>query len=294
MSTKIHHGYRLAEGVDPFAFITTARAALDPVRDGLDAALLANGAARLIDVADMAGQPRPENPIAQAYTDHLDAQDKLGPTRRGHDPHRCELAFGLDPATGRHGVLLYADSPAMTRAFEALPDVEKYGYWNNTERPDGVSAAQWQDRSDFWDRILPDRCPPVETTLSWQLRGTHDIGLMNLATRRDDGTVHPLLLEHLPSKETRARARAEVAVSSAGPRDREFRMSDFIRFMRTDDYPEVVAAIADVLVELDGPALLGAGHDEQLETEPALDETTRARIAELAEAAYQRIAASDD
>jgi len=290
MSIKIHHGYRLAEDIDPFTFITAAREVLDPVRDGLDAALLATGAARLIDVADLSGKPRPESPVAQSYADHLSDQDKLGPARRGHDPHRCELAFGRDPFTGRHGVLLYADSPAMTEAFEALSDVEEYGYWNNTDRPDGVSAAQWQDRSDFWGRTLPGHRPPVETTLSWSLRGTNDIGMMWLAQTQDDGDVHPLLIEHLPSKETRARGRAQTAVTSAGPRDREFRTSDFIRFMHTDDYPEVVAAIADALADLDGPTVLGAGHDEQTQTVSALDEATRARIDELAEAAHQRIA----
>lgn len=294
MSTKIHHGYRLAEGTDPFAFITTARAALDPVRDGLDAALLATGAARLIDVADLSGKPRPESPVAAAYTDHLDSQDKLGPTRRGHDPHRCELSIGLDPGTGRHGVLLYADSSTMTDAFEALAGVEAYGYWNNTDRPDDVTPAQWQARSDFWDRLLPDHRPPAGAMLSWTLRGAHDIGMMLLAQTQDDGAVHPLLLEQLPSVQERAQGRAQVAVSSAGPRDREFRMSDFIRFMRTDDYPEVVTAIADVLADLDGPTLLGASGDEQAQAEPSLDEAARARIDELAEAAYQRIAASHD
>jgi len=291
MSTKIQHGYRLGEGVDPFVFITAAREALDPVRDGLDARLLATEAALLIDVADMSGQPRPANPVAQAYTKHLDAQDKLGPTRRGHDPHRCELSIGLDPRTGRHGILLYADAPEMTEAFEAMADVEHYGYWNNSDRPGSVSPAQWRARGDFWDRILPDHRPPAEATLSWTLRGTHDIGLMNLATRQDDGGVHPLLLEHLPSKDSRARGRAQTAVTSSGPRDREFRMSDFVRLMHPSDYPEVVEATADVLADLDEPALRGTDHGEP--QDPALDATARARIDELAEAAYRRLAASD-
>lgn len=41
MSTKIHNGYRLAEGTNPFEFARRVRAVMDPIRDRADGALLA-------------------------------------------------------------------------------------------------------------------------------------------------------------------------------------------------------------------------------------------------------------
>lgn len=36
------------------------------------------------------------------------------------------------------------------------PGAEDYAYWNNTDRPDAVSARAWKARGDTWDRVVLD------------------------------------------------------------------------------------------------------------------------------------------
>lgn len=38
--------------------------------------------------------------------------------------------------------------------FENLKNVQEYGYWNNTDAPEGMSDFQWNTRSDDWDKVL--------------------------------------------------------------------------------------------------------------------------------------------
>ena len=33
-----------------------------------------------------------------------------------------------------------------------IPELEEYGYWNNTDMPDGMDTRRWRARGRFWDR----------------------------------------------------------------------------------------------------------------------------------------------
>lgn len=43
----------------------------------------------------------------------------------------------------------------MVVEFLKLPGVEEYGYWNNTDRPEKLTAAQWNRRAKTWDELIP-------------------------------------------------------------------------------------------------------------------------------------------
>ena len=118
MSTKLHHGYRLAEGVDPFDFLATVRAHIDPVRDRADARVLAERADAIVDRAAAHGLTTHagddladlmKTPLTSVYLAYEDEQAKLRETDRRHDPNRFELSFGRDPQTGRYAVLRFVD-----------------------------------------------------------------------------------------------------------------------------------------------------------------------------------------
>lgn len=66
MSAKYFHGCRLAAGTDPFAFSTRLRSVLNPVRDVLDAQLIADLAATRFDDAWVKGEPVPEGTALSA------------------------------------------------------------------------------------------------------------------------------------------------------------------------------------------------------------------------------------
>ncbi len=295
MSTKLHHGYRLAVGVDPFDFIATVRAHIDPVRDRADARILAERAVAIIDKAAVHGlvthagddlASLMKTPLTAAYVAYEYEQAKLRDIDRRHDPNRFELSFGRDPQTGRFGVLRFADEATLIDAFDAIPEVEEYGYWNNTDRPDDVTEDQWDQRREFWDRVLPGYSAPVEVMLGWSLRSTHHPGPLSLASDRS-----PLILEELPDLDRRARRAAQDAVSAAAVRAMsESRAvheitSLVFRTLRTDQYPDVVDAARALLpVDIDFDLLTG---NRPLVIEDA--ETKRAAFLGLAEAAGRRL-----
>lgn len=265
MSTRIHHGYQLVEGIDPFTFIAEARTALDPVRDRADARLIATAAVEVIDRyahygpvthADVDLADAARRPLTSAWRAHRDEQDTLPATDYRHDPNRFELAIGRDETTGRYGVLLYARESLLVDAFRALPQVREYGYWNSTDRPDAITETEWADRRTFWDRLLPGHTTPVVAMLSWRLRGQHDTGLDRLVRDRS-----PMLVSEVPPLDERARARAQIAVAdaaTAGLTDPSSVMTAVSRACTTHPPQDVVdAATALLPMEIDMATLLG-------------------------------------
>jgi hypothetical protein len=292
MSTKLHHGYQLTVGTDPFAFIASARAALDPIRDRADAAVLAERAIDILDRAILDPEPTSDpdpftalmkTPLNRAWSELNDEQSKLKENDWRRDPTRLELAIGRDPLTERLGVLLFAEERLLVDAFRALPEVEEYGYWNNSDQPDGVTEAQWDERREFWDRVLPGYDPPSVAMFTWSLRGAHDTGLMRLA-----GVRSPLILEGLPEPGWRAQQLARRAVLAAACKDVtdiDRIMTLVSRTMSTTRFPEVVdAARALLITDVDFALLRG----ERL---PVIDDIDlkRAALRGLAAAAGQRL-----
>jgi hypothetical protein len=292
MSTKLHHGYQLTVGTDPFAFIASARAALDPVRDRADAAMLAERAIDILDRAILKPEPTSDpdrftavtkTPLHRALSELNDEQSKLKENDWRRDPTRLELAIGRDPLTGRLGVLLFAEERLLIEAFRALPGIAEYGYWNNSDQPGGVTDAQWDERREFWDRVLPGYDPPSVAMFTWSLRGAHDTGLIRLA-----GDSSPLILEAVREPDTRARQIARRAVSAAActdVTDVDRVMTLVSRSMNTTRFPEVVDAARALLVTDVDIALL------RCERLPAIDDVDLKRVAlrGLAAAAGQRL-----
>lgn len=170
MSTKIYNGYRLSLAIDPFEFTSQLRAVMDPIRTRLDARTLMERAIAAVDGADASGQSRPQHALFTALTDFDNEQRKMGSHDWGHDPNRFEVSFGYDRQTRRVLCLLYADQPEFTEAWESLPQVEAFGYWNNGDQPEDVTDADWAARRDAWERVMPGCTPPVECMLSFSLR----------------------------------------------------------------------------------------------------------------------------
>jgi hypothetical protein len=289
MSIKLHHGHRLTLGADPFDFIVQARAVLDPVRDRLDARLLAHTAAILIDKAIADGTATPEHPVSAAYMANEDDQAKLSKEDRLQDPNRFELTIGRDPRTGRLGVLTYVEQPELLSTFRSLPHVEQYAYWDNTDRPKGVTAKQWETRARFWDRLV-GWDPPAERMFSWVLRTEYHPGMILIAGFTKD-EVHPLVIEEVPDDDRRSRYLARRAVMNAGYRG----TTDPNTVMRTmwvlaDDrrYPEVVDLARPLLVHITPDALRGT-------VTPKIEdvEAKRSALAAAAETAATRLVKTD-
>ena len=65
------------------------------------------------------------------------------------------VAFVSDPQDPTHFYAsAFASNPRLTQAWTAMPDVEEFAYWDNTDGPDEVSSSDWESRGQIWDRVL--------------------------------------------------------------------------------------------------------------------------------------------
>ena len=215
MSTKIYNGFRLLAGVDAFTFIKQVRAVMDPLRDQLEANNLIHSAVEMIDSADVKGEARPKEPIRIAYKDYRRLQIDL--RRDGdtldcrYDPFSFDMCIGRDPGTERLHVILFAEAREFHAAFLAMPEVEEFGYWNNSDHPNGVTDVQWAERGAAWERVIPGFTPPSECMLSFQLRGPYHSGLYETFRHHDEpGSI--FRSAKMPSKSERAGRIASVAI----------------------------------------------------------------------------------
>ncbi|OCI32907.1 hypothetical protein [Oerskovia enterophila] len=271
MSTKIYNGYRLAPGTNIFDLVPDMVQALGPVRDRLDARVLAVKATAMIDDADLAGSPRPRSPLTSAYRDITDEQAKARPGTWEHAPHRFEVAVGSDPVTGALLALTFSEELELREAFESLDVVHEYGYWNNADLPDEVSAAEWDERRDAWARVLPGVGVPADTMWSWSLCPDPAGSLFGLAQPQDQA-VHPLVLDQIPTKGWRlsrlvARTRLDaLAGSLTGFADV---MGHAFEAWRVDG--DLHARCTDLLGDLDAADLSGRGDLDHARTDALRD-----------------------
>lgn len=176
MSTRIYGGYRLAAGSSLHAFLGRVRDTINPVRDGEDVKLLATIVAGDVCGRWLRGESVPPGAADTAYECWAETQAAMNPNDWDHDVNRFELSTGTDPATGRVMVILRTENENLRSAFEAMEEVEEYGYWNNSDSyPLGVTRADWEIRGDAWDRMLPGSGQVSRSMTDWALRDGTDV-----------------------------------------------------------------------------------------------------------------------
>lgn len=258
MSTKIDHGYRLTarpgEALNLFAFTRDLRDVLRPLWERAQLTALAEIATTYLDRTEhptpampaRQGEPASEEsvdgkvsakttmPLSEALREVTAAAKSIRTTgQRNPDlDFQCEVTFLADP---NHDpahilyVLLFTERDDYTRAFEAMPQVSEYAYWNHSDRPEHLTDEQWEERRITWDRVL-GRATPATHGLSWKLAGTYD-GIM---PTRDN------LASHIPDIQWRAH---KLALSRVKALDDDGQWRDL------DDIRHDVAAVAAELRE---------------------------------------------
>jgi hypothetical protein len=252
--SRYHHGYRLAEGTDLFEFCAEVRTKLNPVRDDLDMRMLTTSAVRIYDAQTfVATSPqRDMSAWSSAYYEFAERQRKEDPSRRFHDPHRFEFSVAPDPLTGRLHVLIYCDRKDLRVAFEGLDAVSEYGYWDNTDKLEGVTDQEWSEREAAWDRIKPAFEPDTNAMLSFVLRPDWD---MNFDIMRLQGAAEEAVAATLAEEFEPAERALYVAMSLiSGQYDKaEFAASPFqvvSRIKRSEQTRELAEHIEALLTPL--------------------------------------------
>jgi len=106
-----------------------------------------------------------------------------------------EVEVYLFPRSADTLMMVNTECPEMLAVVDQIDSVEDYSWWNSTDRPEGVSSAEWQERERAWKEALPGAGVPSERCLSFSLF---------------DGSIYlndvtDIVEEHLPSLEERMR-----------------------------------------------------------------------------------------
>jgi len=167
MSTKIYNGYSLPlMGIlELMTFLDKVKSKIIPIHANLWSKALAKHATGLIDLNALGNQKALKevlrfkdatkfNPKWEAYEDINNRIKKVAETKL-RDP---EIDFGFNicliPTKTKILALLYTEQKEMTKAWESFKCVKSYYYFNNSDRPEEISAAAWKKRDQEWDAAL--------------------------------------------------------------------------------------------------------------------------------------------
>jgi hypothetical protein len=109
------------------------------------------------------------SPMAEAWSDLMGrANDIVKPGRR--DPSvDFDFEVTLFPFDDAILGISFTEQSDFHALWLAQSDVEEYGYWNNTDKPETVSESEWESRADAWDVVLPGYATPAQSGLALTL-----------------------------------------------------------------------------------------------------------------------------
>lgn len=172
MSTKIHNGYRfnsadlkkimpmlhrLGRHYEDMLRIKVAIATAEIAVEVMDDHTLG----RLKDDVDTSSSP-------YLFAYHL--LDKRGRAIKCSEKRDPAADFGFDvtiiPRAKDSLILLYTEHDEFRACMSVVPGMEPFPYWNNTDRPDGMTARQWTARGQAWSDAMGKEGVPGRVGLS--------------------------------------------------------------------------------------------------------------------------------
>ena len=117
----------------------------------LQIAWMARRAARIIDDARLKDEEA-EHPLYTAWCEMRDRQREVKRTGRRDPDIDVEFELWLWPLKDRTLINLHTEQRVFTTWFDALPFVEEYAYWDNTDPDETVSKPDWRKRKTDWQR----------------------------------------------------------------------------------------------------------------------------------------------
>lgn len=179
MSIKIYNGLIAADPTDDiFSLIQKIRPVVTAHFRELSLEVIARTYAELAEDPKVREEVHPNRylrPIADQRW--YKQQRDLDPHARNHDPLRCQIVFGAVPdAEGGHKLLLniFAEDPGYRQVLVDAGIVADYGYWDNVDQPEDLSADQWSQRREDWMHIVEAGDGSYAHLPIWDLPGTID------------------------------------------------------------------------------------------------------------------------
>lgn len=188
MSTIINNGFVLNEKIDTIVpFLKEAKKQLAPFVEARMQSAMCNKigelALRILDqgcsaVSQAEMKPANCNPGPSKYIDYLfERGDLLSWTKELVEAHAIAAENPFTPSSpdndiacgmflevvlfpkGKKTYGMAFGSEELCEAFTALPQVSEFYFWDNTDRPKDITAAEWKNREKTWEELVPSFYP---------------------------------------------------------------------------------------------------------------------------------------
>ncbi len=106
-----------------------------------------------------------------AYEKTQNAQRKIKETQTRNPAYDFELNIVIFPESNRDRTLalVYGENKSFIECFTKHAKVEEYSWWNNCDKPDEVTDAEWDQREKDWQMVVD--MPPARAGLSRSYEG---------------------------------------------------------------------------------------------------------------------------
>lgn len=169
MSTKIYDGFKLSRRFNSldkaFYMMQDLRKEARYVSEAETAKMLAMHACCIYDDYTIFGYDASlvgKSPLQAARNAIDDELEDAAKTRR-KSYYDLEFGVALGVTNDKTVIgILYGTNPEMRKLLLNRPDVMDYGYWDNSDEPDNVTAKDWAKRRGHWSEVLRDGIPAQE------------------------------------------------------------------------------------------------------------------------------------
>ena len=131
---------------------------------------LARFATHLFDQAQAGlADPDPGSPLSRAWRTLNERQTEVRRTSRRDPAVDFSAEVTVIPTGRRLLAIAYIEHPQLRELWQSQPWWEEFGYWNNSDRPDPLTAEQWRRRGAAWDKALGPSYVPAKAGYSFTL-----------------------------------------------------------------------------------------------------------------------------
>jgi len=163
MSTRIGWAFvvGITDATELARLVDDFRERLEPIRRRDHARLLAQRTTLSIDRHVAQGKEWPRSPLSKAYRaiDEAGRESDVTQRRAVFEDFGFEISLIPDAETRSTYGMLHAERTDWKRLWMRQEGIREFGYQNASDRPDGITAAEWRLRERTWDRIMPTGVP---------------------------------------------------------------------------------------------------------------------------------------
>lgn len=151
MSTKIYNGFKI-DTTEPAKLLELVRA-FRPWVGEQQMAVYEEWCA-LVNKVRARGKDHPEY-YADCFWPWIDARKEIKKTGLRNPVVDTDFEVTFLPFDGAMYGITYVERSKWHKEWLKQPGVSEFAYWNNTDQPDHITDADWEQRRVIWDELLP-------------------------------------------------------------------------------------------------------------------------------------------